>query len=56
MVMMSFRLGSVQRIKTCWNDKGLREILWQTVEAEGRWSACTRIHEITGPSVDHSSL
>ena len=41
----------VQKIKTYWNDKGLREILWQTVEAEGSWSACTRLHELTGPSV-----
>ena len=34
----------VQKIKSSWNDKGLRVILWQTVEAEGSWSTCTRIH------------
>ena len=42
----------VQKIKSFWNDKGLRAILWQTVEAEGS----ARLHELTGPSVDHSSL
>ena len=34
--------------------KGLREILWQTLEAGGTWSAATRIHQLGDASVDNS--
>ena len=36
--------------------KGLREILWQTLEAGGTWSAATRIHQLGDASVDYSWL
>ena len=46
----------VQKINTPWNDKGLREILWQTLGAGATWSAATRIHELSDVSVDYCWL